>query len=209
MKILLSLLTLAIMTTTNLSCQEVSTQEAKPYLEAFQKFIEIPEVYTFHSVKKVNIDKVSAYLFRYEKDENNGLNGEHFSFLVSEKDKMILGFINMDKKYADTNLPSKEETEKKSRDFLQKIDPELNKGLENQWIARHDDEINVNGKKTTLAVMKYKCYRPSVDDYAWVYVGFDGSIQAFERNSKWDMSKKQRFAEQWLHDSWRIANGKQ
>lgn len=203
----LTLLTACIMATTNYSvAQEVSLEEAKPYLEAFEKSIEIPDVYSFQSVHKVKIDKVSAYLFRYEKNENKGMNGEHFSFLVSEKDKTILGFINMDKKYSNVKLPSKAEAEKTAQAFLQKVDAKLAAGLKNQWTDRHDDIIHVDGKETTLAVMKYKCYRSSENDYAWVYVGFDGSVQAFERNTKWDMAKRQRFAEQWLHDSWRIKN---
>ena len=177
-------------------------------MEAFQKSIEIPKEYQFHSVEKVKIDKVTAYLFRYEKAENKGMRGEHFSFLVQESDKTILGFINMDKKYANTHLPTKEKTEEISQKFLQKVDVKLAKELKNQWIDRHDDMILVDGKETTLAVMKYKCYRSSKNDYAWVYVGFDGSVQAFERNTKWNMLKRQRHAEQWLHDIWRIKNDK-
>lgn len=208
MKNLLVILTVMIMTTTNLVTQQVSLEEAKPYLTAFEKVVEIPKAYKFHSVNKVKIDKVFAYLFRYEKDENKGMNGEHFSFLVGEKDKTILGFINMDKKYANTQLLSEVEAEKKAKAFLEKVDTKLAGELENQYIRRHDDIIKVGGKETTLAVMKHKCYRSSENDYAWVYVGFDGSIQAFERNTKWDMSKRQRFAEQWLHDSWRSKNKK-
>lgn len=196
------------MASTNLMVQEVSLEEARPYLTAFEKYIEIPKVYGFQSVRKVKIDKVSAYLFRYEKKENKGMYGEHFSFLVAEADKTILGFINMDKKYSNTQLPSKSEAQKIAQAFLEKVDAKLAGQLENLWTDRHDDVVYVNGKETTLAVMKYKCYRSSENDYAWVYVGFDGSIQAFERNTKWDMSKRQRFAEQWLHDSWRIKNNK-
>lgn len=196
------------MVSANLVAQEVSFEEAKPYLAKFERFIEIPNEYGFHSVKKVQIDVVSAYLFRYEKNENKGMNGEHFSFLVSEKDKVILGFINMDKKYSNLELPSKAEAEKIAKAFLQKVDADLAKELVNQWTDRHDDIIQVDGKETTLAVMKYKCYRSSKNDYAWVYVGFDGSVQAFERNTKWDMTKRDRFGEQWLHDKWRIQNKK-
>lgn len=209
MKNVLAILTAIIMAPTNYSvAQEVSLEEAKPYSTAFERKIEIPKAYSFHSVRKVKIDKVSAYLFRYEKDQNKGTNGEHFSFLVSEKDKTILGFINMDKKYSNTQLPSKSEAEKIARAFLKKVDAELSEELVNQWTDRHDDVIQTNGKETILTVMKYKCYCSSENDYAWVYVGYDGSVQAFERNAKWDMVKRQRFAEQWLHDGWRIKNNK-
>lgn len=191
-----------------LNPKKLSLEEVTPYLEAFEKSIEIPKAFSFESVNKVMIDKVPAYLFRFEKYENKGFNGEHFSFLVSEKEKTILGFINMDKKYYDRKLPSKAEAEKASRAFLLKLDEDLANALENQWTAIHEDSIYIDGKEILLTVMKYKCYRASENDYAWVYVGFDGSIQSFERNTKWDMAKQERFAEQWLHDSWRIKMNK-
>lgn len=188
--------------------QKVSLVEAKPYLTAFQKQIEIPAVYKFVSVNKVKIDTVSAYLFRYEKEENKGLEGEHFSFLVGERDQKILGFINMDKKYANAKLLPDEEAEKIALGFLNRIDAGLAAELKKQWHARHDDSININGEKTTLAVSKFKYYRSSLNDYVWVYVGFDGAVQSFERDTKWDMTKRQRFAEQWIHDAWRVKNKK-
>ena len=93
------------------NAQKISLEQAKPYLEAFQKSIEIPKEYQFHSVEKIKIDKVSAYLFRYEKAENKRIRGEHFSFVVSEKDKKILGFTLMDKRYSEEKWLSKQETQ--------------------------------------------------------------------------------------------------
>lgn len=193
------------MTSTKLMAQKVSFEEAKPYLTAFEKFIEIPRVYNFQSVKKVKADNVPAYLFRFEKQENKGLGGECFSFIISE-DKQILGFTNMDKKYSNFKMLPKSETEKIAKDFLLKLDNALANSLKNLWIERHDEEINVNGEKTVLAGMKYKCYRASQNDYAWVIVGFDGSVITFERNIKWNNNEQKRITEKWLHDNWISEN---
>jgi len=161
---------------------------AKEYADEFKKIVEIPTEYHFHSMKKVKIANVSAYLFRYEKNKNS--------------------FTNMDSKYSNTKLPYKAETEKIARDFLKKTDPKLEKQLKNLWIEPHDEIIEVNGTKTKVTAMKYKCYRSEENDYAWVCVGFDDSIQTFERNVKWDNQRSVRIAEKWLHDNWRIENNK-
>lgn len=206
MKNLLLILTTIIMMSKT-TAQEVSFEEAKPYLEVFQSQVEIPNEYHFHTVSKVKPNDVEAYLFRYQKDENKGFNGEHFSFLVSKAEKKILGFTNMNKKYNDLNMLSRKETEDIAKNFLIKIDKSLANDLENLWIERHDEQIFVDGgKATTIAGMKYKCYRSSKDDYTWVIVGYDGSIVTFERDIKWNMEAQRRITEKWLHDSWVLDN---
>ncbi|WP_372474657.1 hypothetical protein AB4865_05165 [Capnocytophaga sp. ARDL2] len=107
------------------NAQKISLEQAKPYLEAFQKSIEIPKEYQFHSV-------------------------------------------------------------------------------ENLWIEPHNEEIIVNGKSLSINGMKYKCFRPSHNDYAWVIVGSDGTIITFERDIFWDNHKQKCITEKWLHDNWRI-----
>ncbi|SHF19619.1 hypothetical protein SAMN05444274_1046 [Mariniphaga anaerophila] len=206
MKTAILILSIIIMTTTNLVAQQVSMEEAKPYLTAFEKVIKIPTDYQFQSVSKVKADNASAYVFRFEKDGNKGLEGEHFSFVISEKEKQILGFTNMDKRYSNLKMLSKSETEEIAKDFLLSLDKFLANSLKNLWIERHDEEILVNGVKTTIAGMKYKCYRASKNDYAWVIVGFDGSVITFERNIKWNNSEHKRITEKWLHDSWLTGN---
>ncbi|MDO5616991.1 MAG: hypothetical protein Q4G16_12415 [Cruoricaptor ignavus] len=180
----------------------ISENDTQTYLKEFEKVITIPEDYKFHSVEKVKANKIPAYLFRFEKQENKGWEGEHFSFIISEN-KEILGYTNMDKKYANTKILSKTETENIAKKFLSKIDQNLADNLKNLWIERHDEEIIINGKKTILAGMKYKCYRSSEDDYTWVIVGFDGSIITFERNIKWNDFAQKRITEKWLHDNYR------
>lgn len=198
----LFLITIILTMSTKMIAQSVTLNEVKPFLEVFLNKVEIPNLYDFHSVKKVKVDNVSAYLFRYQKNKKDKLNGEHFSFVVSEKDKQILGFTNMDKKYSNQSMISKEKTKEIATDFFEKLSSELAESLENMWIEQHDEEIIVNGKKTIISGMKYKCYRSSDADYAWVIVGFDGSIITFERNIFWDNKAHKRISEKWLHDSW-------
>ncbi|TCV19551.1 hypothetical protein EDC17_100473 [Sphingobacterium alimentarium] len=205
MKIAILILSVLMMTA-NVKAQEVSLKEVQSYLDEFKKHIEIPKDYQFQSVSKVNVDDVPAYLFRFEKSTNKGLKGEHYSFVISEKDKQVLGFTDMDKKYSNTKVLSKSETEKIAKNFLLKLDKSLANVLKNLWIERHDEEILVNGKKTIIAGMKYKCYRASQNDYAWVIVGFDGSIITFERNIKWNNNEQKRITEKWLHDNWVSEN---
>lgn len=197
------IIAILLLTQHKMNAQNISIEQAKPYLEAFQSQVTIPENYHFHSVQKIEADIIPAFLFRYQKDENKGINGEHFSFIVSEKHKQVLGFTNMDKRYANLEMLSKDETEKIAKAFLEKLDRSLSLDLKNLWIERHDEQIFVdNDKPVTIAGMKYKCYRQSTDDYAWVIVGFDGSIVTFERNIKWKMDEQRRITEKWLHDNW-------
>ena len=189
------------MAMTNIMAQEVPVEFEK-YLAFFQDGIAIPENYHLQQAKKVVVNYRDAVLFRYEKDKNNGSTGEHFSFVISEEPLAILGFTFMDRRYSNTNLPTGTETKKVARDFLKKIDAGLNQELENLWIKRHDESVSLAGGRSVIAGMKYKCYRSSHDDYAWVIVGFDGSIVTYERDIKWNTKEQKRITEKWLHDSW-------
>lgn len=182
--------------------QEINFDKATPFLEVFKNKVEIPKEYHFHSVKKVKIDNNFAYLFRYQKNIDDKLNEEHFSFIISEKEKQILGFTNMNKKYINQNMLSKSKTEEIARGFLNKIDALLSKSLKNLWIEKHDEEIIIGKEKMIVSGMKYKCFNASSNDYAWVIVGFDGSIITFERNIIWDNRAQKRVTEKWLHDNW-------
>ncbi len=209
MKNLLLILTILLLTQFKMKAQNISFTEAEPYLETFQSKIKIPNDYHYHSAKKIMVDDIPACLVRYQKDENKGLLGEHFSFIVSEKDKKILGFTNMDKKYSNLKMLSKNETEKIAKEFLFRMDNSLLEGLKNLWIERHDEQIVINnGENVTIAGMKYKCYRPETDDYAWVIVAYDGSVITFERNILWNTKAQSRISEKWLHDNWLINNQK-
>lgn len=186
--------------------EKVSLQEARPWLDAFLESAEVPEGYRFYSAHRVKTDGATAYLFRYEKPGSGGLLGEHFSFIVSGEEKRVLGFTRMDGTYTGKKMISREETERIAKDFLRRLDATLASDLENLWIAKHDEEIIVNGKKMIVAGMKYKCYRAAQNDYTWVIVGHDGAVITFERNIQWNNAEHKRITEKWLHDSWLVEN---
>lgn len=207
MKRLLLITTAMIMMSFKPVAQEKIPVQAD-YLKEFEKHVRIPSGYYFYSAKKVIVDKESALLFRYQKDKNENKNGEHFSFVVSENQKQILGFTYMDMKFSNSKMISKNETKKIADKFLKQLDASLASELKNLWIEQHDEKIFVDGKEITISGMKYKCYRASTNDYCWVIVGFDGSIITFERNIKWDNAAGKRITEKWLHDSWVLSNDK-
>ncbi len=199
----LSLIAMVLITNTRYTmAQEINFDKAKSFLEVFKNKIEIPKEYNLYFVKKVKVDSVFAYLFRYQKDLKHQLGEEHFSFIISEKEKQILGFTNLDRKYANQNMLSKSQTEEIARNFLNKIDANLSKNLKNLWIEKHDEEVIIGKEKMIVSGMKYKCFNDSNNDYAWVIVGFDGSVITFERNIIWDNNAHKRITEKWLHDNW-------
>ena len=191
------------MITTKLNAQELPLKLVEKHLFFFQERIDIPKNYKPKSVKKVRFNDIDAYLFRYVKNKNKELMSEHFSFIVAKKSLKILGFTLMDKKYSRLKMLSKKETETIARNFLKNIDSSLNDELENLWIERHDEKIIVDGnEKITIAGMKYKCFCPSKNDYAWIIVGFDGTIITYERDIKWNSKEQKRITNKWLHDNW-------
>jgi len=199
----LLLVEVAIIAMLQATTQSISFDSVKPYVDTFQTKINIPDEFQFHSVSQVKSNNISAYLFRYQKNKNETLNGEHFSFLISKNERQILGFTNMSKKYSDTNLLSKNDTEVIAKKFLAKVDKPLSEELRNLWINRHDEKILDDvSKATTIVGMKYKCYLSAQDDYAWVIVGYDGTVITYERNIKWNIEESYRVTEKWLHDDW-------
>lgn len=196
------------MTTTNFA-QTLAPEQASAQHNYFTEKANIPIGYNFEAMQKVSVDGVSAILFRYTKEVNNEINGEHFSFLVTEnKPYKILGFTSMDAKYIGKKQLSEKETEDIAKRFLKAIDPNLDNELSNIWIARHDEEITISGEKKIVSGMKYKCYNKPQNNYAWVIVAHDGSVETFERDIIWNNGMQKRITEKWLHDSWLFETGK-
>ncbi|WP_430614241.1 hypothetical protein [Flavobacterium sp. JP2137] len=197
-----------IMTVTNSRAQvAVGAAEAAAPLAFFVEQLEIPAEFSLKQVSLVRIDQVEAYLFRAEKSVNSGLLGEHFSFLVSKKQPFrILGFTRMDSKYLNKPQLSEGETRTIAVDFLRRVDSNLADNVEHLWTDKHGEPLEMGGEAEQLVGMKYKCFRKSARDYAWVIVGFDGSIVTFERDIIWDSGRKKRQTKQWLSDSWQLNN---
>lgn len=182
-----------------------SETEQKSYQIAFDQALQslsIPEGYEFKGVRSGRQNQTEVWIFRYEKSngENNGLGGEHYSFTVNKESYKILGFTWMDRRFeSGLELPSEKQTEEIAKSFLNRMEPGLFDRLENLWIRSHDEVITVDGQQMTVTGMKYKCYLPDADTYAWVIVGSDEKIITFEQGIKWESG---RITEKWLHDSW-------
>lgn len=188
--------------------QEVQSLPESEYSEALEAALlrlQVPPGYQLKRAQSQKQNRDDVWVFRYEKasGENNGLSGEHFSFTVEKKTYKILGATRMDQSLAAGPLPSKEETRAIAKTFLDKVEPGLCAKLKNLWIDEHDETIIVkNGDKQetqTISGMKYKCYLDDEGNYAWVIVGPNGQVIAFEQGIIWDNG---RVTEKWLHDSW-------
>lgn len=201
----LTLLLIMMSNVTLLAQKEIDPHVVNLQLNFFKKYVNIPEGYQLKKVSEVPVDEETAYLLRYTKNTNSELMGEHFSFVVSKKKPyVILGFTDMSLRYTGKSLASKDQCDKIAKEFLMKIDPQLAKALELQWIDKHDEEIIIDGQKKILTGMKYKCYCPSSDEYAWVIVAEDNSVITFERNIRWSNGMMKRLTEKWLHDTWLV-----
>lgn len=188
---------------------QLSVDELKPQLEFFQSKVVIPSDFKADTVSLVEVNKEKAYLFRYVKDVNRDLLQEHYSFIVTkEMPYRILGFTRMDVKYLDRDLLSEAQTREIATKFLLGIDADLANSLENLWIDKHGESMIIDQREKPIIGMKYKCYRKSSGDYAWVIVGFDGSVITFERDIIWDNAANKRITQKWLHDNWILENDK-
>ncbi|MFC4651425.1 hypothetical protein ACFO26_00685 [Lactococcus nasutitermitis] len=65
--------------------------------------------------------------------------------------------------------------------------------------TRNGENIELNGKKITVAGTKYKCFMPSSGAYAWVIFGKEKNAIIFEREIEWSNG---RTTEKWLHDTY-------
>ncbi len=171
--------------------------------------LSIPEGYVCKSVRSEKQDNVGIWVFRYEQvnGENTGLGGEHYSFTITQDTHKILGVMWLSQKFLKgMPLPSDEETKAIARTFLQQVEPGLFERSENRWIRPEDFSINVDGKEMTVTGVRYKCYVPEENTWAWVIVAPDGNVMAFEQDMLW---KGARLSEMWLHDHWLLkgANG--
>lgn len=165
----------------------------------------IPDGYVLKNIQSQTQNGEDVQWFRYEKasGENNGVGGEHFSFVVTKNSNILLGFTWMDKSLVEGELPTKEATKEVAKEFLDTVEPGLFAKLDNLWIDKHDESITIKNdaeqENVTISGMKYKCYLKENDDYAWVIVGRNGKVITFEQGIKWING---RVTEKWLHDSW-------
>lgn len=185
--------------------QNQHNDKEETYQEALNEVLQtisVPEGYEFNAIRSGKQNEANVWVFRYEKSsgENNDLGGEHYSFTIDQDSYKILGITWMDQRFSSgQQLPTEKRIEELVKSFLNQTQSGLFDSLENHWIRPHDEVISVNGGKMTVTGMKYKCYLPAEDTWAWVIVGPDERIITFEQGIKWEGG---RVTEKWLHDNW-------
>ncbi len=167
----------------------------------------VPEAYVQVAQRAVSVDGEAVVLTRYEREDgrNSGLEGEHFSSVVSESGR-LKGFAHISLDLVDRPLPSAERSEAIARAFLKEHAPDLLPKMEIHWVDTHDEPIRVerNGRTETVALTGMKVKARNLEDrlWFWVIVGPDEQPIVFERDITWITFPGHRKTEKWLHDSW-------
>ncbi len=173
----------------------------------------IPENFSLLSKKNGVMDKDKVTIFRYERSDkkNGGLEGEHFSLVVSEAG-VLKGFTQMDGSSQNTeSLPDKETAVSIMKSFLEKYANDLSGDMVVKWVDKHDEHINLKSntgelKKTVVTGMKVKCKNKKDGRYFWGIINHKKQLITFERDIKWSFFRRERITEKWLHDSWLKVN---
>ncbi len=167
----------------------------------------VPATHGQIAQRAVNVDGESVVLTRYEREDgrNAGLEGEHFSSVVSESGR-LKGFANISLDLVGRPLPSAERSEEIARAFLQEHAPDLLPKMEIHWVDTHDEPIHIerNGRTETVTLTGMKVKARNLEDrlWFWVIVGPDEQPMVFERDITWITFPGHRKTEKWLHDSW-------
>ncbi|KAA5840739.1 hypothetical protein F2A38_17680 [Pseudomonas chlororaphis] len=169
--------------------------------------IAVPSIYQESARRQVTVDGEQALLTRYVRSDgrNSGLDGEHFSTLVSDAG-VLKGFANMSLDLVGKPLPSRERSEEIARLFLEQHAPDLIERMRISWIEPHDEPLKVtrdgHEEVVTLSGMKVKARNLADGRWFWIIVGSDGKPMVFERDIVWITFPGKRQTEKWLHDSW-------
>lgn len=173
-------------------------------IEAAKNIISVPPSYTLVEARRVKRNERSVWLFRHEHADarSGGLGGEHISFVIDAEATRLLGVTRMETRFAEGNLPDREQAQSVAEGFIAEAAPDLNGRLDVLWIEPHDEIIILDGREIVVTGMKVKCREPS-GTYAWVIVGPENEVITFEREVIWDDDMSERQTEKWLHDDWR------
>ena len=185
---------------------ELEKNNFEKQLSKFQNIMTIPDEYTLSRVIEGMQNGQPVLVFRYEREET-GLGHEHFSFTIEPASNKLLGFTWFDRRFEKgASLPTKSQTKDIAEAFFEKAAPGLLQKIDHKWTAEHDELVLINEQEVLICGMKYKCYIPEHDSYAWVIVGPGGNVMTFEQEIIW---RKGRVSEKWLHDSWLKHNLKE
>ena len=172
-------------------------------LDKSMEQLTIPEGYIQSGSSSVLMDKIPVVVSRYERQDgvNNGLQGEHFS-VVYDQNNRLKGFARMDSRLVAGSLPDQATARKIAHQFLKQYAPDLLENSSEHFIKPHDEYIVANGEKLKLTGMKVKMHNQTDGKWFWVIIGSDHQPMVFERDIVWINFPGRRQTEKWLHDEW-------
>lgn len=173
--------------------------------------ITIPEGFEPSFMRNVQHDGESIIWMRFKKKgADDTLGGEHFSVTFNPKTRILKGFIHLENQFETDVVPSENEAEKIAFEFLKKHAPDLAETAEVRWIKPikkipvtppHDEGFTL-ASGNVITGMRVKLFNPTNQKFGWVISGKNGHVITFERDITWDMERKCRSTERWLHDKW-------
>lgn len=176
-------------------------------LETALQLIHIPVDYTLIKVDYLEQqDATPVWLFRYEKaytSSNNGLDGEHCSFVVDALTHQLKSITYMIAELANGELLDSDDAYRVAISFLDKVAPELKQTLKLLSIKQHNETIIITTSQgqenITISGIKVKFLQKDSKTYTWVIIGSNGRVITFERDITWDEVMNRRLTEKWLH----------
>ncbi|MBP6117194.1 MAG: hypothetical protein KBC57_12965 [Neisseriaceae bacterium] len=167
----------------------------------------VPPAYSLKSERQVPYNNGQAQLSRYERTDgrNNGLNGEHISFLIDAQGQ-LKGYIKKEQNQAQGTLPSQAEARSIAEAFVRQQGPTLLNGFKHDGVSRQTETLRQGSQSVQIPYLRVKM-RSSDGLWFWVFVGTDKQVMAFERDIGWDYLRFRRSTEQWLLDDQRPLNG--
>lgn len=151
--------------------------------------------------QSVLIDGEQAQLVRYQTQSALTLDQANFSYLTNSTGH-LKGFSYLDSSLIKDELPTKAQAQRIADDFLNHYAPDLLSNQEIHWIDRHDETIEVDGKKQQISGIKVKMRNLNDGHWFWVIIGSNRQPIIFERDIVWVNFPGHRKTEKWLHDSW-------
>lgn len=187
-------------------------------LEIVKQLITIPAGYEPMFAREVTHNGEPVVWMRFKKqNQQDKWGGEHFSVSFDPKNKTLKGFMHLEDRFETEVIPTEEEAQKITFDFLKTHAPEMVDTVEVRWIRPlrrepisppHDEGFVLSSGKI-ITGMRVKLFNNANSKFGWVISGKDGHVITFERDIIWDTVKKCRATERWLHDNWVLAQNKE
>jgi hypothetical protein len=184
--------------------------------ELIQKTVKIPLGYELTDMQMCKHDDLVIFCFRHTRKDGvcDGLGGEHFSVSVDMDATRVLGTLHVDRRHTGTGLPDNDSAKETALRHLEAVAPDLLPRLELKWILplREQPESpprdspfpmrDEHGTTRFVTGIRVKFFAADIKKWAWVIVGRNGEVVAFERDIIWNSVLGRRSTEAWLHDEY-------